>query len=201
MYRLPKPIEDLVTRLAQLPGVGPKSASRLAFYLVRNPHIDTLGLADAISSLRDNLTYCVECHNLSETTLCSVCSDPDRERHQLCVVEEPLDVVALERAGFRGLYHVLGGQISPLDGVGPADLQIDSLVRRVSDNQELEEVIIATNPDVEGEATAGYLLKILSGFGRRVTRLARGLPMGGDLEYADELTLARSLEGRNQMVL
>lgn len=200
MYRLPKPIEDLVTRLAQLPGVGPKSASRLAFYLVRNPHIDTQGLAEAIATLRDNLTYCTECHNLSETALCSVCSDPNRERHQLCVVEEPLDVIALERAGFRGLYHVLGGQISPLEGIGPADLQIESLVRRVEANPELEEVIIATNPDVEGEATAGYLLKILGGFGKRVTRLARGLPMGGDLEYADELTLARSLEGRNQMV-
>lgn len=200
MYQLPKAIDSLAIRLAQLPGIGPKTASRLAFYLVRNLNIDTDGLADAISNLRSGLTTCVECHNLTDVNPCVVCTDTSRNLSQLCVVEEPLDVLALERAGFNGRYHVLGGQISPLEGIGPGDLQIESLVRRVTEDTGIEEVIIATNPDVEGEATASYLVKLLGPANRRVTRLARGLPMGGDLEYADELTLARSLEGRNQLV-
>jgi len=200
MYQLPKSIDNLATRLAQLPGVGPKTASRLAFYLVTNMHIDTTGLAAAIADLRSSLTYCDECHNLTEDNPCVVCTDENRDRTKLCVVEEPMDVLALERAGFNGLYHVLGGQISPLEGIGPADLQIESLARRVSEHPEIAEVIVATNPDVEGEATASYLVKLLSMYDRSITRLARGLPMGGDLEYADELTLLRALEGRNQLV-
>jgi recombination protein RecR len=200
MYKLPKSIEDLATRLGQLPGIGPKTASRLAFYLVQNLHIDTAGLADAIANLRSSLTFCDECHNLTDVNPCVVCSDASRDRAMLCVVEEPMDVLAMDRAGFKGLYHVLGGQISPLEGIGPGDLQIESLARRVAEHPEITEIIVATNPDVEGEATASYLVKLLSVYDRSITRLARGLPMGGDLEYADELTLSRALEGRNQLV-
>lgn len=200
MYQLPKSIDSLATRLAQLPGIGPKTASRLAFHLVRNLNIDTDGLAEAIANLRAGLTTCAECYNLTDVNPCVVCTDASRDGSLLCVVEEPLDVLAMERAGFTGRYHVLGGQISPLEGIGPSDLQIDSLVARVTANPEITEVIIATNPDVEGEATASYLLKLLGPANRKVTRLARGLPMGGELEYADELTLARSLEGRNSLV-
>lgn len=199
MYRLPKTIDDLAQRLSQLPGIGPKSASRLAFYLVKNLHIDTQGLAEAVANLRSGLSYCSECHTLTDQDPCSVCSDPDRDRHLLCVVEESMDVLALERAGYRGLYHVLGGQIAPMSGIGPQNLNIESLVDRVAGDAGIGEIIIATNPDVEGEATASYLMKLLSPLDRSVTRLARGLPMGGDLEYADELTLARALEGRNSM--
>lgn len=200
MYQLPKSINDLATRLGQLPGVGPKTASRLAFYLVNSRHIDIDGLASSLVNLRASLSKCEVCHNLTDVNPCVVCSDRARDEGAICVVEEPLDVLALERAGFRGRYHVLGGQISPLDGVGPDDLEIDSLISRVAGNEGIMEIIVATNPDVEGEATASYLVKRLSPLNRKISRLARGLPMGGDLEYADELTLTRALEGRNQMV-
>ncbi len=201
MYRLPRSIEEAIARLSQLPGVGPKSASRLAFYLVKNRNFDVASLAKALENLREGLGQCRVCHNIADSEVCPICEDEGRDASLLCVVEEAWDVLAIERAGFRGRYHVLGGQLSPLQGVGPDDLQIPSLVQRVGEDKIIEEVIIATNPDVEGEATASYLLRVLGPANRKVTRLARGLPMGGELEYADELTLARALEGRNSLTV
>lgn len=196
---LPKSIERLITNLSQLPGIGPKTASRLVFYLIRHNQIDLSGLGEAFTRLKEDLVYCEVCHNIADSSPCTICTDKSRNGSMVCVVEEPLDVVALERAGFTGLYHVLGGSISPLEGVGPNDLQINSLVERLNGNPQIKEIIIATNPDVEGEATATYLIKLLEGLPVSVSRIARGLPMGGDLEYADELTLSRALEGRNQV--
>ena len=197
MYRLPHSIEEAIARLGQLPGIGPKTASRLAFYLVKNRHFDTTSLALAIQNLREGLAECQVCHNITDEPVCSICADDARDASLLCVVEEPWDVLAVERAGFRGRYHVLGGQLSPMQGIGPDDLHLASLAARVENNSDIAEVILATNPDVEGEVTASYIVKLLSPHGRKLTRLARGLPMGGELEYADELTLARALEGRN----
>ena len=197
MYRLPHSIEEAIARLSQLPGVGPKTASRLAFYLIKNRNFDIANLAKALEDLREGLTECTICHNIADTEVCSVCEDTGREASLLCVVEEPWDVLAVERAGFRGRYHVLGGHLSPLQGIGPNDLQIQSLAERVGGDTAIGEIIVATNPDVEGEATASYLLRVLRPLGRKITRLAQGIPMGGELEYADELTLARALEGRN----
>ncbi|AKM84631.1 TPA: recombination protein RecR [Patescibacteria group bacterium] len=198
---LPKSIERLIVSLSQLPGIGPKTASRLVFYLIRNNQVDLRGLGEAVTGLKDDLVYCGVCHNIADSDPCVICADKHRQSGMLCVVEEPLDVLALERAGFTGLYHVLGGSISPLEGVGPNELQINSLVERLKANSQIKEVIIATNPDVEGEATAAYLIKLLQNLPVSITRIARGLPMGGDLEYADELTLSRALEGRNPINL
>lgn len=198
MQTLPKSIERLITELSQLPGIGPKTAARLAFYLVRNSSTDTKSLGEAFSNLKDDIVFCSVCHNIADQDPCRICEDKTRDQTMLCVVEEPLDVMALERAGFKGLYHVLGGRISPLDGIGPAELQMDSLLSRLRDVSQIQEIIIATDPDVEGEATATYLVKILSGTDKKLSRIARGLPMGGDLEYADELTLSRALEGRSE---
>jgi len=199
MRTFPKSIERLITSLSQLPGIGPKTASRLVFYLIRHNQIDLSGLGEAFARLKEDLVYCGICHNIADADPCTICTDKNRHSEMVCVVEEPLDVVALERAGFTGLYHVLGGSISPLEGVGPNDLQINSLIERLGENPQIKEVIIATNPDVEGEATATYLIKLLDGLSVNVSRIARGLPMGGDLEYADELTLSRALEGRNKV--
>jgi len=199
MQTLPKSIERLITELSQLPGIGPKTAARLAFYLVRNSSTDTKSLGEAFSNLKDDIVYCSVCHNIADQDPCRICEDKTRDGALLCIVEEPLDVMALERAGFKGLYHVLGGRISPLDGIGPAELQMDSLLSRLRDVSQIQEIIIATDPDVEGEATATYLVKILSGTNKKLSRIARGLPMGGDLEYADELTLSRALEGRSEV--
>jgi recombination protein RecR len=200
MQTLPKSIERLINELSQLPGIGPKTASRLAFYLLRNANVDHKSLGEAFLNLKEDIVYCETCHNIADQNPCKICEDKLRDQSILAVVEEPLDVMALERAGFGGLYHVLGGRISPLDGIGPNELQIASLRDRLAGSSEIKEVIIATNPNVEGEATATFVIKMLSGMAIKVSRIARGLPMGGDLEYADELTLTRALEGRSEIM-
>ncbi len=199
MAILAGPVARLIEEFRRLPGIGPKTAQRLTYYLLRTPEDQALSLAQAIRELRERVVTCSICFNMSEDDPCTICRDEGRDRKALCVVERPLDVVALERTGqFRGRYHVLHGAISPLEGVGPEDLKIRELLARLSQG-EVAEVILATNPNLEGEATAMYILRQLAPYGVRVTRLARGLPMGGDLEYADEATLARALEGRQEM--
>jgi recombination protein RecR len=193
------PVERLIEQLCRLPGIGPKSASRLAFHLLSVPRSDAVELARAIVELKDKVRFCSICFNISEGEVCSICSDPRRDESLLCVVEEPRDVTAVERTGrFRGRYHVLGGAISPIDGVGPEELRFDELVRRLQTG-EISEVIVATNPNAEGEATALYLAQFIRPLGIRVTRIASGLPVGGDLEYADEITLGRAMEGRTEI--
>jgi len=192
------PIAHLIEELNRLPGVGPKTAQRLAFYLLRRPKDEVYALADAIREARDRVMLCSVCCNLTDADPCPICSAEGRDRGVICVVEDPRDVAAMERTReYRGLYHVLQGVISPLEGVGPEDLHIKELLNRMG--VEVREVILATNPDVEGEATALYLTKILRPLGVKVSRLAHGLPVGADLEYADELTLARALEGRREV--
>ena len=199
MHVVAEPIQRLIDALVRLPGVGPKSASRLAFYLLRSQVDQVQELAAAIGELQSNIVYCSRCQNLSQSDPCAICSDPGRDANIVCVVEEPLDVVAIERTGvFRGSYHVLHGVINPVEGVGPEDLRIDSLLAR-QQKEAFTEVLVATNPNMEGEATAMYLARLLHPSGVRVTRLARGLPVGGDLEYADEVTLSRALEGRRDI--
>ncbi len=196
---LPGAVARLVDELVKLPGIGPKSASRLAYYLLRVPEEESRALAEAILEMRRRISYCSRCFNLTETDPCPICSDETRDRTRICVVEQPLDVVAIERTGrYTGLYHVLHGAISPVEGIGPEDLRIRELLTRVR-IQPVEEVILATNPSLEGDATAMYLAQQLIPMGVRVTRLAHGLPMGGELEYADEITLSRALEGRREM--
>jgi len=191
-------VDNLVTQLAKLPGIGRRTAQRLAFHLLSARPEDALELARAIEDVKARVRFCRECGNLTETELCSVCEDPRRDRSVICVVEQPVDVVSLERTGeFRGLYHVLGGALSPLDGVEPSDLRLDGLFARVEQNG-VAEVVLATNPTMTGEATAAYVADRLRGK-VQVTRLASGLPVGGDLEYADEVTLSRALEGRREM--
>ena len=193
------PVERLIEQLCRLPGIGPKSASRLAFHLLSVPRSDAVELARAIVELKDKVRFCSICFNISEGEVCSICSDPRRDESLLCVVEEPRDVTAVERTGrFRGRYHVLGGPISPIDGVGPEELRLEELVRRLRTG-EISEVIVATNPNAEGEATALYLAQLIRPLGIRVTRIASGLPVGGDLEYADEITLGRAMEGRTEI--
>lgn len=194
----------MIDALTVLPGIGPKSASRLAYFLLRQPTETSMQLADALRDLKLRTKLCSSCFNITETDPCGVCSDESRDRSIICVVEEPLDVAAIERSRvFRGLYHVLHGVISPINGIGPDDLKINELVTRIRkaelSGQPVREVILATNPTVEGEMTASYMQRKLADLGVRVTRLARGLPVGGDLEYADEVTLSRALEGRQQM--
>jgi len=193
-------IENLVAQLTRLPSIGQRTARRLAFHLLQVSKEEATALAEAIVDVKERVHFCTECGNLTEEDLCSICLDARRDRHLLCVVEQPVDLVSLERTHeFRGLYHVLGGALSPLDGVEPSDLNIEELIRRV-DKGEIEEVVIATNPNMTGEATASYIADRLRGRDRvRVTRLASGLPVGGDLEYADEVTLGRALEGRREM--
>jgi len=196
VYTLPKSVSRLITELSRLPGVGPKTASRLAFYLIRNQQSDVTALGEALLELRSNLVYCDACHNVADSNPCGICADPERDGAVLCVVEEPLDVLAIERSrSFNGKYHVLGGRLSPLDGISAESLQLSDLPQRVG-TDGIKEVIIATNHNVEGEATAMYIQKIIASTEVRVTRIASGLPQGGDLEYADEVTLARALEGR-----
>lgn len=193
------PIQDLITELGRLPGIGPKSAQRLAFHLLTVDATDARRLADAITSVKERVRFCEVCFNVSEGARCRVCRDERRSDEVLCVVEEPRDVVAIERTGeFRGRYHVLGGAISPLDGVGPDQLRVKELLARLSDGA-VTEVVIATNTSIEGEATASYLSRQLQPLGVRLTRLAAGLPVGGDLEYADEVTLGRAFAGRTQL--
>jgi len=189
-------IEQLSEQFAQLPGIGRKTAHRLALYVVKMQREDVVSLARALVNVKDRVKYCSVCSNITEADPCPICSNAKREKTVVCVVEEPTDVLALERTNeFGGVYHVLGGALSPLDGVGPEDLRIRELLQRLSDSK-VEEVILALNSDVEGEATTLYLSKLLKPLGMRVTRIARGLPVGTDLEFADEATLSRALEGR-----
>ncbi|MGN6206545.1 recombination mediator RecR [Humibacter sp.] len=189
-------VQDLIDELGRLPGVGPKSAQRIAFYILQTQDYDPSRLADVLTTVRDKVRFCEICGNVSEQTTCSICRDPRRDQSLICVVEEAKDVVAIERTReFRGLYHVLGGAISPIQGVGPDQLRIRQLMSRLAD-ASVREIIIATNPNVEGEATAAYLSRMLQAMDLRVTRLASGLPVGGDLEYADEVTLGRAFEAR-----
>jgi recombination protein RecR len=191
-------LENLVAQLTRLPGIGTRTAHRLAFHLLSVPEDEALALAHAIGDVKERVRFCRECGNLTEAELCDVCLDPRRDRSVVCVVEQPVDVVSLERTHeFRGLYHVLGGALSPLDGVEPGDLRVEGLLTRV-DAGGVEEVVLATNPNMTGEATAAYLADRLRGR-VRVTRLASGLPVGGDLEYADEVTLGRALAGRREV--
>lgn len=198
---IPEPVQRLIDAFSRLPGVGPKTASRLTFYLLRGDETLARDLADALTELKENTAYCQQCHNITtaDRTLCEICNHPQRDPSLVCVVEEPLDVLALERTGgFTGHYHVLHGALSPIEGIGPEDLKIAELVARV-ETGGINEVIIATNPSMEGDATAMYLGQQLDRFEVRVTRLARGLPIGGDLEYADQNTLLRALSGRQEM--
>jgi len=191
-------VQNLVAQLIHLPGVGQRTAQRLAFHLLRAPKEEALALAEAIVEVKERVRFCRECGNLTEDEVCAICLDARRDHSVICVVEQPVDLISVERtAEFRGLYHVLGGSLSPIDGVEPADLRIDELIQRV-DRNGVEEVVVATNPNMTGEATAAYLADRLRGR-VRVTRLASGLPVGGDLEYADEVTLGRALAGRREM--
>ena len=189
----------LVQELNKLPGIGPKSAQRLAYYIIRLPEEEAFALADAVNAVKQNIIYCQGCQNLSDTATCSICADSRRNRDSLCVVEDPLDVLALERTRcYRGLYHVLHGAISPMNGVGPDQLKLKELFSRLN-NDEIGELVIATNPTLEGEATAMYIRRHLPRDGIKVTHLARGLPVGGSLEYTDDMTLTRAFQGRQEL--
>jgi len=192
-------LQKLIDELGKLPGVGPKSAQRIAFHLIKLPEQDALSLATAIQQAKQKVRFCETCFNMSDETICDICSDSQRDSSLICVVEEPRDIVALERTReFKGLYHVLQGAINPIDGVGPEQLKIRELLERLKGDTVLE-VILCTNPNIEGEATAMYLAKLIEPLGIQTSRIASGLPVGGDLEYADELTLGRALEGRRNI--
>jgi recombination protein RecR len=196
---LPQPVQQLIDEFARLPGIGPKSASRLTFYMLRAANDQALELAAALQDLKERTRLCSVCFNITEDDPCLICEDDTRDDQLLCVVEEPLDVLAIERSrAFDGRYHVLHGAISPVEGIGPEDLKVDELVRRAQQGGFVE-IILATNPTLEGESTALYLQRRLAGTGAKMTRLARGLPVGGDLEYTDEITLGRALEGRQEL--
>ncbi|MCP4570197.1 MAG: recombination protein RecR [FCB group bacterium] len=198
MYQSSESLGKLVSLLSRLPGVGRKTAGRLAFHILKMHEDEAKDLAEAILLVKEKVGSCTVCCNISEVDPCPVCTDDKRDRSVICVVEEASDIVALEKAeDFKPLYHVLGGRLSPLDGIGPDDLNIKSLLARLDDS--VAEVIVATNPDVEGEATAMYLNKLIKPFGPKTTRIARGLPVGGDLEYADGVTITRALEGRQEL--
>lgn len=192
-------IADLVNELGRLPGVGPKSAQRIAFHILQAEGDDVTRLAAAMIAVKERVKFCIDCGNVSEEERCRICSDDRRDRSMVCVVEEPKDVIAVERTReYRGIYHVLGGAISPIDGIGPDDLRIRELMTRLADGS-VSEVVIATDPNLEGEATATYLARLLNSMDITVSRLASGLPVGGDLEYADEVTLGRAFAGRRQV--
>jgi recombination protein RecR len=189
-------IQDLIDELGRLPGIGPKSAQRIAFHIIQSERVDTTRLVEVLRTVKERVKFCTECGNLSEEELCRICRDPRRDGSTICVVEESKDVIAIEKTReFRGKYHVLGGAISPIDGIGPENLRIRELLTRLGAT-EIQEVIIATDPNLEGEATATYLSRLLKPMGIKISRLASGLPVGGDLEYADEVTLGRAFEGR-----
>ncbi len=193
------PVQTLIDELGRLPGIGPKSAQRIAFYMLKLSREDAARLAHAITDMKDRISWCRRCFNISEGELCAMCSDDRRDPHVVCVVEEPRDIIAIERtAEYRGRYHVLQGAISPIEGIGPEQLRVRELVTRIGD-EGITEVILATNPNIEGEATALYLANLLKPAGLTITRIASGLPVGGDLEYADEVTLGRALSGRRQV--
>ena len=192
-------LQKLIDELGKLPGVGPKSAQRIAFHLIKIPEQDALSLADAIQQAKQKVRFCETCFNMSDEAICEICSHSQRDSSLVCVVEEPRDIVALERTReYKGLYHVLQGAINPIDGIGPEQLKIRELLERLKGNTVVE-VILCTNPNIEGEATAMYLAKLIEPLGIQVSRIASGLPVGGDLEYADELTLGRALEGRRNI--
>jgi recombination protein RecR len=192
-------VQDLIDELAKLPGVGPKGATRIAFHLLATDSADVTRLATVLAEVKDKIRFCRTCYNVAQDDLCRICADTRRDETAICVVEEPKDVLAVERTReFRGRYHVLGGAISPIDGVGPDDLRVTELMTRLADGA-IVEIILATDPNLEGEATATYLTRLISPLGIKVTRLASGLPVGGDLEYADEVTLGRAFEGRRQV--
>ena len=192
-------VQDLIDELGRLPGIGPKSAQRIAFHLLRADPEEVARLTTVLTEVKATIHFCARCGNVAQAELCRICSDPRRDQTKICVVEEPKDVVAVERTReFRGTYHVLGGAISPMDGVGPEDLSIRELLQRLADDT-VTELIIATDPNIQGEATATYISRSLRGTGLNITRLASGLPVGGDLEYADEVTLGRAFEGRRPM--
>jgi recombination protein RecR len=189
-------IQDLIDELGRLPGVGPKSAQRIAFHIIQSDRVDVSRLAEVLKTVKERVKFCTTCGNISEEELCRICRDPRRDDSSICVVEESKDVLAIEKTReFKGKYHVLGGAISPIDGIGPENLRIKELMTRLAQTQ-INEVIIATDPNLEGEATATYLTRLIKPLGVKVSRLASGLPVGGDLEYADEITLGRAFEGR-----
>ena len=192
-------IQDLIDELGRLPGIGPKSAQRIAFHIIQSERVDISRLADVLRTVKEKVKFCTECGNISEEELCRICRDPRRDPTSICVVEESKDVIAIEKTReFRGKYHVLGGAISPIDGIGPENLRIRELMVRLAAT-EIQEIIIATDPNLEGEATATYLARLIKPLGITISRLASGLPVGGDLEYADEVTLGRAFEGRRTL--
>lgn len=197
---LPDSVVKLIDEFAKLPGIGPKSASRLTFYLLNRPASDLTDFGQSILNLKKNLKICKSCFSITEDDPCVICSDLQRDKSVLMIVEEPLDVVALEKTGFKGLYHVLGGVISPIEGIGPENLRISEIYGRIKE-EDIQEIILATDPSLEGEATSMYISREITKLGHKglkITRIARGLPVGGDLEYADEITLTRALEGRKE---
>lgn len=195
----PEPIAKLIDAFTHLPGIGNKTAARLAFHVLRMKEEDVMDFAKALVSVKRNLTYCSICCNITDTDPCRICQDKNRDASSICVVQEPKDLVAMERTKeFHGYYHVLHGAISPMEGIGPDEIRIAELLRRLSD-ERVQELILATNPNIEGEATAMYLSRLVKPFGLKVTRIAHGLPVGGDLEYADEVTLSKALEGRREL--
>ena len=194
-----EPVSHLIEEFNKLPGIGPKSAARLTYYLLRMPEEEARALAEAIIAVKEKTVLCSSCQNITESDPCAICSGKERDHSIICIVKDPLDILALERTGqYKGLYHVLHGVLSPMDGIGPDDLKIKELLQRLKTGS-VKEIILATNPNLEGEATAMYLQRLLSPLGVKLTRLARGLPIGGDLEYADEITLTHALEGRQEM--
>jgi recombination protein RecR len=200
MSYYPEPVARLIEALQRLPGIGPKTAQRLTFFLLKRPAEEVRELTESLKAVKERIVSCRICFNVTDEDPCRICSDPRRDEHVLCVVEEPNDLLAMERTGeFRGRYHVLLGALSPLDGIGPNDIKVRELLGRLEAGR-VTEVILATNPNVEGEATALYLAKLVRPLGIRVTRIARGLPVGGDLEYADQVTLSKALEGRREIV-
>ena len=199
MAYYPEPVARLIEALQRLPGIGPKTAQRLTFFLLKRPVSEVRELSDALIAVKERIVYCGSCFNVTDEDPCRICADPARDARVLCIVEEPNDLLAMERTGeYRGRYHVLLGALSPLDGIGPEDLKVRELLTRL-ESGDTTEVILATNPNVEGEATAIYLAKLIRPLGVRVTRIARGLPVGGDLEYADQVTLSKALEGRREI--
>ncbi len=198
MLKLPASIEKLINEFSKLPSIGSKTATRLTLYLLKKSDLDLQLLSDAIGNLKKDVLYCAVCHNMSDTDPCSVCGDTSRDHSIICVVEEPMDAQALDATGaYKGVFHILGGVLNPLEGIGPDKLNIESLVRRIQ-GSEIKEIILATNPSLEGETTSMHLQRQLQVFNIRTTRLARGLPIGGDLEYADEITITRALQGRSE---
>lgn len=197
MSKIPQSIKNLIDEFSKLPGIGPKTAARLTFYLLNKHQVDIDKLSESIAGLKINLKKCSICHNISESDPCEVCSSEKRDHNKVCIVEEPLDMIAIEKTDYNGLYHVIGGLISPVDGITASDLNITSLIERIDNNKNIEEIILATDPSLEGEATASYLFQKLKDKNVKITRIARGIPVGGDLEYADEVTLTRAMSGRS----